>query len=106
MQGPACAILLKRATVAAIPVKTRSNMSRSVPLYFAILLAILPFGCSQTEPAHIAIDVLSSQPHLVTGGNALIEVTTNVADEAALIVSIDGVVVPLEFTAHGSVEMQ
>lgn len=59
-----------------------SDLSRRTPMSVTRLLRLLPLAglllaCSPPEPAggHLQMAVLSSQPHLVTGGAALIEVT-------------------------------
>jgi hypothetical protein len=70
---------------------------------FLIVIAALA-GCRPPEQTHLSMEILSSQPHLVTGGNALLEISTSVSSSQALILSINGAVVPTEFRATGSID--
>jgi hypothetical protein len=78
-------------------------MSRSAQLCFSLLVIVVLAGCRQAEPTHLSMEVISSQPHLVTGGNALIEVVASVSAAQSLILSVNGAVVPTMFMETGSI---
>ncbi len=73
-------------------------MSRPALMYFIFVPLILA-ACSDRAPAHLSVEVISGQPHLITGGDALIEVVSSVADKQALEVTLDGQSADVEFHA-------
>lgn len=81
-------------------------MSRYTQVCFSLIVIVALAGCRPPEPTHLSMEVLSGQPHLVTGGNALVQVTTSVPASQSLILSINGAVVPTVFTDTGSIDTE
>jgi hypothetical protein len=54
-----------------------------VPLSISGIACLLA-ACGPQAPVQIGVEVISGQPHLLSGGDALIEVSSSVASAAAL----------------------
>jgi len=75
--------------------RINSRAKTSVPLLLALIAGLMVFTCpSATAATPVKIEVLSSQANRVTGGNALVGVTTaNAAARKKMVVRLNGKVV-------------
>ena len=64
-------------------------------------MACLLAACGPETPVQIGVEVISGQPHLLSGGDALIEVSSSVASAAALSMLLNGEPVQTVLTPVG-----
>jgi hypothetical protein len=65
-----------------------------------LALSLLPAACKPADTPHLNIQVISSQPHMVTAGDALIEITATAALKN-LLVTINGAIAPVSLHQTG-----
>jgi len=64
--------------------------------------ACLVVACGPEVPVQIGVQVVSNQPHLLSGGDALIEVSSSVNNASALILTLNAAPARATLTATGS----
>lgn len=74
---------------------------RGSGLTFIGAASALLVACSPDTPVQIGIEVLSNQPHLLSGGDALIEVMSSVSTPDELTVTLNGQQANVDFQGSG-----
>lgn len=64
--------------------------------------ACLLAACAPADPVLIGVEVLSNQPHLLSGGDALIEIRSSVDNASALTLTLNGAPVQVALSAVGT----
>ncbi|MFM1895532.1 MAG: hypothetical protein RLZZ385_606 [Pseudomonadota bacterium] len=81
--------------------QTQKMLSGAVAL-LAALLACSPGEAPQSAQTQLAIRVVSNKPYLISGGDALLEIRSNVADPDALRMVVNGIARSSEVHAAGT----
>lgn len=80
------------------------TMSSSKASTTLLGLAILLAACAPEAPVQIGVEVISNQPHLLSDGNALIEISSSVASAKGLTLTLNGEPARAALTPAGSLD--